>query len=441
MQHSRWVSVALLSMAAVACASAGGDGRGKGGSGDEGGGEGGDGGGAAGKTGGSGGGGAGGSSRKDGSAPEPDTGAGGGAADAGAPVGDDCSSSQPNSLLCKPLGTMPKTIKETGLFPAAPDLTKHPARMREYVPDPALWSDGMEKQRFILVPSGMKIDNSNRKQWSFPDGTIFIKTFFDDTGAGGKPRAIETRFIRKGGAFPYEFYLYKWNADGTDATLVLDDINGDPNADEQVAVTIKRTVDGKSFTVNGGTAFMHTLPSRNACGQCHEENAMKAQTFIGFDELRLNTKLTPTSAKTQLQDFAAAGFFTMPVPNDPATITDNSNDGGRLLRIKRFVFGNCVHCHAGQVVDLTPDVFVANTVNKPTTAQSVMPPKGWLRVVPGKPGMSVVYVQAQRTMIPTVVGGVMVRMRPMPPIGVADVAAEQNFLTDLSAWITALPTR
>jgi hypothetical protein len=30
-------------------------------------------------------------------------------------------------------------------------------------------------------------------------------------------------------------------------------------------------------------------------------------------------------------------------------------------------------------------------------------------------------------------------MRPMPPVGVADVAAEQEFLTDLAAWITALP--
>jgi hypothetical protein len=33
----------------------------------------------------------------------------------------------------------------------------------------------------------------------------------------------------------------------------------------------------------------------------------------------------------------------------------------------------------------------------------------------------------------------MVRMRPMPPVGVADVAANQAFLTDLAAWITSLP--
>jgi hypothetical protein len=110
------------------------------------------------------------------------------------------------------------------------------------------------------------------------------------------------------------------------------------------------------------------------------------------------------------------------------------------LRIKRFVFGNCVHCHnGGGQVDLHPDVFVANTVGKPTEAQSVMPPAGWLRVVPGDPSKSVLYVQMQRTMLPAPTGDGMNRLRAMPPLGVADVAADQAALEDVSDWITALP--
>jgi hypothetical protein len=66
-------------------------------------------------------------------------------------------------------------------------------------------------------------------------------------------------------------------------------------------------------------------------------------------------------------------------------------------------------------------------------------PTGWARVKPGFPGQSVLYVQVQRTMIPTMVGNMAVKMRPMPPVGVADAAAEQELLTDLAAWITALP--
>jgi hypothetical protein len=290
------------------------------------------------------------------------------------------------------------------------------------------------------LPFGTKIDNSNRAQWGFPEGTILVKTFFDDGGPAGAKRAIETRLIRLATGGTYEFFIYHWNADGTDANLALSDVDGDVNAELQVPVTVNHQEGGQQLIVNDGKSFMHTLPSRNDCGKCHEQNGMVAQTFIGFDELRLNSRLTSDAAKTQLQTLGEAGLFTGAVPADPATITDASNDGGRLLRIKRFVFGNCVHCHnGGEEVDLHPDVFVQNTVGKPTEAQSVMPPPGWLRVVPGDPSTSVLYVQMQRTMLPTPTGNGMNRLRAMPPIGVADVAADQAALKDVSDWITALP--
>ena len=166
----------------------------------------------------------------------------------------------PKSLLCDPMGKMPMSIKDTGLFPMAPDLSKHSDRLIEYVPDPPLWSDGMEKQRFLLLPVGKKVDNTDRMKWEFPAGTIFIKHFFDDGGAGGKQRAIETRFIRTGAGAPYDFYVYKWNPENTDATLVVNDIEGDPNKDENVMITIKHTgYDGKPLMVNNGAPFPHTL--------------------------------------------------------------------------------------------------------------------------------------------------------------------------------------
>ncbi len=362
-------------------------------------------------------------------------GASGGSAGAGG-AGGDCSA---GALFCAPLGPMPESISGTGLFPAAPDLSQHPAAMLEYVPDPPLWSDGMEKQRFLILPPGTQIDTTNRLQWEFPEGTIFVKTFFDDSGAAGAPRPIETRLIRKTASGAFEFFVYQWNADSTDATLVVNDVEGNINAEVPVQITINRMVDGQPLTVNGGAPFEHILPSRNACGDCHIKNGTVRQTFIGFDETRLNSKLTPASATTQLQTFADAGIFTLPLPADPATITDDSADGGRLLRIKRFVFGNCVTCHNGDGnVDFNPDVFVANTVNQPTEAQSVEPPPGWLRVVPGDPSTSVLYVQMQRTMLPEPEPG-MNALRPMPPVGLADVAVEPNSLQDVFDWITALP--
>jgi hypothetical protein len=413
-------------------AGAGGKGGAGGGKGGAGGGKGGAGGGIAG--GGMGGGGTGG-------------GGAGGSPDGGAMVDTPieaprCDPAMPSSLLCKPLGKMPKTIKETGLFPAAPDFTKRSASLHEFVPDPPLWSNGLEKQRFILLPEGEKVDTTTPKKWAFPKGTILIKTFFDDTGPGGTLRPIETRFIRRiddplyG---EYDYYLYKWNADGTNADLLLDNMdmeNGDDMTSPTVMVTVKRMPGGKA--VNNGQPFPHNLPSRAMCLACHQENGMVRQTFIGFDEARLNIKLSPTSAKTQLEDLSAAGVLSN-MPTNPETFVDNSNDGGRLLRIKRFVFGNCVHCHNGKtLVDFHPDNFVKNTVNVPSEeTQSVKPPPGWLRIYGKNPEMSVVYVQARRTPLPPPVDNV--RLRPMPPVGVTDVAPDQAFLADLLAWINSLP--
>lgn len=363
----------------------------------------------------------------------------GGAAGSGGVGGaaSDCTAAS-TSLVCQPLGAMPASIKATGLFPAAPDFSQHSAQLLEYVPDPPLWSDGMKKQRFLVLPAGTKIDNSDPKRWAFPVGTLFIKTFFDDSGAGGSSRPIETRLIRATMNGQYEFFVYQWNQDSSDATLVVNDVEGDINAEISVDITIGPG-SGQAFQINGGQPFAHVLPSRNACGLCHEQNGMVAQTFIGFDELRLNSKLSAEAAKTQLQTFADAGLFTQPIPATPASIADSSNDGGRLLRIKRFVFGNCVTCHnGGGQVDLHPDVFVANTVNQATTAQSVMPPAGWKRVIPGDPAKSVLYVQMQRTMLPPP-SGASDRLRAMPPVGLSDKAVEQTALKDVYDWISALP--
>jgi hypothetical protein len=359
------------------------------------------------------------------------------------PGANDCTS-MPDSLLCKPLGRMPKTIKATGLFPAAPDFSKVSPRMVEFVPNPPLWSDGMEKQRFLLLPEGTKVDDSNPKEWIFPIGTMMVKTFFDDGGTTGKPRPIETRIIRriadKDAAVPYDYYLYKWNDDRMDATLIVNDIDGDVTADMPVDITINHMVDGKPLMINGGKAFAHSLPSRNMCGDCHEANGKVGQTFIGFDEVRLNSKRTASATKTQLQELHDAGLFKGAMPANPATITDANP---LLLKVKSFVMGNCGHCHNGNegLEDFRPDVFVKNTVGvavRPT--QSVTPPPGMLRIFPKDIRKSVVYLQTERTMLPPAMGADN-RLRPMPPVGVNDMAADQQALMDMAAWINSLPAK
>jgi len=356
---------------------------------------------------------------------------------------DDCALA-PQSLLCDPLQAMPKTLAATGLFPTAPDFSQHSPRLLGFTPFPALWSDGLEKQRFLLLPSGKQIDNQNPQAWVFPVGTLLFKTFLDDSGVGGAPRPIETRVIRRVGIetdfTEYDYYLYQWNQAGTDADLVVDDRNGDSLATVQVKVTVSRMLDGKPFVMNGGQPFDHTLPSRDNCASCHHENGIAFQTFIGFDELRLNHKLTSAAAKTQLEEFQAAGVFSkLPAAGEPAPRSIVEADP-TLRQVKEFAVGNCVHCHneKGKVFDMAPDVFVANTVNQMTNAQSVHPPDGWVRVKPGQPEMSVLFVQARRTPLPEPTMAGDNRLRPMPPIGVNDLAPDPAGLLAIETWIKSL---
>jgi hypothetical protein len=41
---------------------------------------------------------------------------------------DECAGAAADTLLCKPMGTFPKTIKGTGFFTALPDFGKHSTR-------------------------------------------------------------------------------------------------------------------------------------------------------------------------------------------------------------------------------------------------------------------------------------------------------------------------
>jgi hypothetical protein len=291
---------------------------------------------------------------------------------------------------------------------------------------------------------------------------VFVKTFFDDGGANKAPRPVETRFIRHGqdptNPFSkWEFAVYQWKPDGSDATLI--DFS-DPMKTTPVDVVVDRMENGAVLRLNGGQPFTHTIPAKLDCKACHDSNAMVTGTdFIGFDEVRLNWTL-PGATKTQLETFVDTKILTT-LPAKPVTIVDPNPV---LLRVKSFVMGNCVHCHNGAqgMLDLHPDVFVQNTVNMDPAGAGIMPPSTmWKRIVPKQPELSVLFVQARRAPLPM---GPNVEMRPMPPVGVeiadmnrpdpmTDPPAYKGMLppgtlasivpsdplADLATWINSLP--
>lgn len=319
-----------------------------------------------------------------------------------------------NLLACDTLRPLPRTLRETGLFPSAPDFGPVPAPMRRFRPRWELWSDGLDKERFVVLPRtpagrAVPIDISNRETWAFPVGTLFVKTFFADARPGGVRRPVETRIIRRvNDPDPYEQYkydVYRWNDAGTDGEL-LDITNPTP-----VDVTA------------GGRPLRHQIPSRMQCTKCHAENGT---VVIGFDETRLNWAESPASPN-QLSSLAAEGFFDRALPANPQSVTDPSP---LLGRIKGFVFGNCVHCHGGrnpQLVNLRPAVFVQNTVGKMTMGSGTAT---GLRVDPGRPENSILWLQlAHMRPRPDI--------NPMPPVGVQIPSADA--VKDVGDWIRSLP--
>jgi hypothetical protein len=356
----------------------------------------------------------------------------GGSAGAGGGPSGPCAPA--DALVCKTDAPFPASIKATGIFPALPDLTmRHPSAVY-FEPNPPLWSDGMAKERLLILPAGTSVDNATAGKWKFPDNTILVKTFFDDSGPNKARRPIETRFIRhsQDPADPFsqwEFAVYQWNADSTDATLVSFD---DPMKSTPVQIVIDRMEGGKPLQLNGGQPFTHQIPAKQDCQSCHDNNAKTTDAdVIGFDELRLNWKL-PGATKTQLEDLAEKKVITT-LPAAPATITAADPV---LQRVEAWVFGNCVHCHNGAegMLDMHPAVFVANTVNMASQGAGIMPPSDqWKRIVPKMPELSILYVQARRTPLPMGQG---VQMRAMPPIGVEQ--ADAPAIADIATWINSL---
>jgi hypothetical protein len=293
----------------------------------------------------------------------------------------------------------------------------HQSNAHSFEPNPPLWSDGLAKERLLILPAGASIDNSDPAKWKFPMGTLMVKSFFDDGGPGKARRPIETRFIRYGQdpVDPFqkwEFAVYQWNAAGTDATLISFD---DPMKTTPAQVVVDRMENGKPLRLNDGAPFTHDIPSKQDCQACHDTNAKVTEAdIIGFDELRLNWKL-PGSAKTQLETLVEQKILST-LPAAPVTIVEADPVLGR---VKAWIQGNCVHCHNGAegTLDLHPDVFVASTVNMASEGAGIMVPSDmWKRIVPKQPELSVLFVQARRAPLPTGPG---VQMRAMPPVGVA----------------------
>ena len=273
-----------------------------------------------------------------------------------------------------------------------------------YTPNAAFWSDSAVKERWIGLPNGQNITVGNDGDWDFPNGTVLVKNFLLGN------LLVETRHFMRHPDGVWAGYTYEWNAQQTDATLV---------------------VGGKQTTVAGQT---YIFPSEAQCLQCH---TIAAGRSLGLENLQLAHPITyPQTGRNahQLVTLNAINVLSPPVAN-PTTLTpypDPSGTAGTLgERARAYLHTNCAGCHrAGGPTPANLDLRYSTALNA-TNACDVNPQLGDLGIAnarliaAGDAARSVLVARMNRR-----------DANGMPPIASAQVDAAG--VTLLSNWINAL---
>jgi len=306
--------------------------------------------------------------------------------------GNEPSAGEP-TLIDEPTLEFPAKLSQVGLYD---DLAEQRASAQAvpYTPRAALWSNGLAKERFIVVPAGTSIDAKDT-DWVFPAGTLLFKTFLGDEGP------VETRIVRTTDAAP-DFASYRWQGD--EAYL----LDGERGVDVEVPVD--------------GASTAHEIPSIRSCEQCHES---AANPVLGFTPLELSGE--DGEAVEQVERLVNAGVIS-PNPKLDGALDEFR---GTEQDVLSYLVGNCVHCHndSGGIAssfDLRPEGAFEALIDQPTASSASAV---GIRVVPGKPGESILFQAVSgETDDPEV--------KSMPPIGVQ--RRDATGIELLRSWIEAL---
>ncbi len=200
-----------------------------------------------------------------------------------------------------------KHLECSGLYASFAD-KQVASDVRPYKPAFELWSDGAEKQRWVFLPAGSKIDISDWNDWSYPVGTKLWKEF----KLGGK--RIETRLFTKLPDQSWAHTVYRWNADESDAV---------------------RKDGGESIAGLGPDGGPYEVPSSGQCDQCHMG---RKDQVLGFEAVSLGL---PNATGQTLARLVEEGWLSQA---PPATTFDLPGSAEAKAAIG-WASINCGACH------------------------------------------------------------------------------------------------
>lgn len=254
--------------------------------------------------------------------------------------------------------SFPKTIRDTGCFEKN-DPKKPVAGVIPYDVRAPLWSDGAEKHRWLAVPDGKKIAVKDDGDFDFPVGSVLIKSFELEG------EMLETRFMFRHDDGKWAGYTYRWNDEGTDATLM-----------------------GAASESKFLPELEWVFPSRENCLACHQEAAGRT---LGPEVAQLNGPYVYPGGRraNQLRTLDHLGLFDKPMTNVgtmPAFAPLEDDKAPLAGRVRAYLHSNCAHCHRpGGVTEVVIDLR-ASTALKDMKICDVSPSKGDF----GTPGAKII---------------------------------------------------
>jgi uncharacterized repeat protein (TIGR03806 family) len=299
-----------------------------------------------------------------------------------------------------PGGTaLPQWLSQTGCFDPA-DPTVPVEAMIPYEPRQELWSDGLEKERWLALPDGEGIAVGSDGDWDLPIGTVLAKQF-SHLGA-----PVETRLFVRHDDGDWGAYTYVWDEAVGDAELVRS---------------------GADLDLGG---LVWHVPRQSECFACHTAAAGRS---LGLETAQLNHAIDfGPAVVNQLAHLADIGMLP---PLDPVTSAafPSLEDAAVAVtpRARAYLHANCSMCHRPGGGGLGGLDLRWTTGLASTGTCDVVPSNGTLGIVgarvvaPGEPERSVLWERLR------IVGD-----GRMPPLG---TVLEHEAATDVIAeWITGL---
>jgi uncharacterized repeat protein (TIGR03806 family) len=232
-------------------------------------------------------------------------------------------------------GKLPALLSQTGAFTDLRTMTPAPGLIPYDLIVP-FWSDGAAKARYMALPPDRQIGFTPDGEWTFPAGTVFVKTFElpTDEGHPQTRRRLETRLLirdEKGGVYGVD---YKWRPDNSDADLLAGSLI------EKIAI---RRVDG---TIREQPWY---YPSREDCLTCHNAHT---SGVLGLKTRQLNRPFAYPSGvsdnelrtlnhlhllDTSLSEAQLQALPKLAAPSDKSRSIEE--------RALSYLDANCGHCH------------------------------------------------------------------------------------------------